>query len=350
MPKISRFNTIKDFVIKNIEQNPKDISHIIATEFKISRQAANSYLLKLAKKNIIFSEGRTRSKRYYLAPIIKKQFDIEVNQTLNEDVVWRKNLEPLMKDIKPNVEGICHHGFTEMYNNVIDHANAKYAIINYEYFPNKIKISIKDDGIGIFNKITNELKLENHRHAILELSKGKLTTDKNNHTGDGIFFTSRMFDEFSILSSKLFFAHIPDDDWLLEDKEESIEGTYVTMIINPNSSRTAVEVFDKYGTEGEFDFSKTHVPVKLAIHGKENLVSRSQAKRLLARFDRFKEVFLDFSGIDFIGQAFADEIFRVFKNNNPNIAIVRTNVSENIERMIKRVESGINENQLGLGL
>ena len=39
MAKISRFNIIKDFVIKNIEQHQKDINHILVREFKISRQA-----------------------------------------------------------------------------------------------------------------------------------------------------------------------------------------------------------------------------------------------------------------------------------------------------------------------
>jgi hypothetical protein len=46
----------------------------------------------------------------------------------------------------------------------------------------------------------------------------------------------------------------------------------------------------------------------------ESLMSRSQARRLMNRFDRFSEVVLDFTGVNFIGQGFADEIFRVFAN------------------------------------
>ena len=56
----------------------------------------------------------------------------------------------------------------------------------------------------------------------------------------------------------------------------------------------------------------THIPLRLAEYGEDNLVSRSQAKRVLARVDRFEEVILDYSGIRAVGQAFADEIFRVF--------------------------------------
>lgn len=66
------------------------------------------------------------------------------------------------------------------------------------------------------------------------------------------------------------------------------------------------------------------------------LVSRSQAKRLLARVDRFKTVLLDFSGIESVGQAFADEIFRVFRKQHPEVAILPCNANEAVERMINR--------------
>lgn len=42
------------------------------------------------------------------------------------------------------------------------------------------------------------------------------------------------------------------------------------------------------------------------------LDSRSQAKRLLARVDKFKKVIFDFDDVEPIGQAFADEVFCVF--------------------------------------
>ena len=36
------------------------------------------------------------------------------------------------------------------------------------------------------------------RQALFELSKGKFTTDPSRHSGEGVFFTSRMFDDFEI--------------------------------------------------------------------------------------------------------------------------------------------------------
>ncbi|MEE8469856.1 MAG: STAS-like domain-containing protein, partial [Dehalococcoidia bacterium] len=78
--------------------------------------------------------------------------------------------------------------------------------------------------------------------------------------------------------------------------------------------------------------------------------SRSQAKRVLARFDRFKEIMLDFDQVEFIGQAFADEIFRVFKNAHPDIKIFPIGANEDVEKMIERVTIGVDEAQLHFDL
>jgi hypothetical protein len=104
------------------------------------------------------------------------------------------------------------------------------------------------------------------------------------------------------------------------------------------TERTLREVFDRYtSSEDDFGFTKTRIPLSLARYGDENLVSRSQAKRVVARLDRFKEAVLDFEGVSSIGQAFADEIFRVFQTNNPEVHIAWVNANEEVSRMIRRV-------------
>lgn len=90
----------------------------------------------------------------------------------------------------------------------------------------------------------------------------------------------------------------------------------------------------------EFGFTKTHVPVELARYEGENLISRSQARRLLARFERFKEVFLDFKGVVSIGQAFADEIFRVYFFEHPEVKIVYAQANPDVDAMIRRALAG----------
>ena len=76
----------------------------------------------------------------------------------------------------------------------------------------------------------------------------------------------------------------------------------------------------------------------MMLHEGGKLVSRSQAKRLLSRFSEFKEVVLDFKGVETIGQAFADQIFRVFITTNPNVEIFPINTTTEVIAMIKHVE------------
>lgn len=107
------------------------------------------------------------------------------------------------------------------------------------------------------------------------------------------------------------------------------------------TARTPRSIFEKFTMdtpEDENAFAKTHVPVRLASYGPEGIVSRSQARRVLSRFEKFKEVMLDFSGVDSIGQPFADEIFRVFKNGHPEIKVVAVHTNPAIDRMIRHVD------------
>ena len=76
--------------------------------------------------------------------------------------------------------------------------------------------------------------------------------------------------------------------------------------------------------------------MNLARYGADELVSRSQAKRLLARVELFKHVIFDFEDVDSIGQAFADQIFRVFAGEHPEIKLVPVNTNAEVKGMIKR--------------
>src|SRR3989338_9219216 len=113
-----------------------------------------------------------------------------------------------------------------MVNNVLDHSEAQTFSAYFKATAKNIRMSVSDNGIGIFEKIKQAYKLEDHRHAILELAKGKVTVDPKNHTGEGIFFTTRMFDHFTILSGKLYYSRKSKrDDWLIEDRGLDQSGT-----------------------------------------------------------------------------------------------------------------------------
>lgn len=332
---------IRQFILENVEDHPDNIVGLTADSFKITRQAVGKHLAILVDSGAIEAKGHTRNRKYSLVTQLEAH-KLDLARVQDEDQVWHQIVAPWFSDCRENISRICYYGFTEIFNNAVDHSEGTTVIVGLRRNAIRVEISISDDGVGIFEKIKNVCNLSDHRHAILELSKGKLTTDPNRHTGQGIFFASRAFDEFSILSSHLFFCHDSDDsgDWLIEDMD-SEQGTYISMKICVDSKKSLKELFDEYssGEDDDYSFSRTHVPILLAKYGNQDLVSRSQAKRVLTRFERFREVFLDFKGVEFIGQGFADEIFRVFRQNNPEVKIIHINANEQVRKMIHWAEA-----------
>lgn len=339
MPRRSRQNPeVRDFILRNVRSHPADIAAVTAARYSLSRPAVAGYITRLVNEGLLDATGTTRDRRYKARDLVSLDFDLRLTIGLSEDAIWHGRILPHVKNVPENIKDICQYGFTEMFNNTVDHSASFYAQVIYRQTYGHINIRVMDRGVGIFRKLQNQFNLHDPRQALLELSKGRLTSDPKNHTGHGIFFTSRMFDEFSILSGNLFYNRIrqEDDDWLVEGRDvpDGVGGTWVEMTISTNASWRTRDVFDRY-QDDPVGFTRTHVPIALGKYPGEQLVSRSQAKRVLARVDRFSEVLLDFQGVQEIGPAFADEIFRVFKTAHPDISIIATRANERVSRMIK---------------
>ena len=338
MVKVRQTNKIREYILDSVEAHPQHIARMTSERFGISRSAVSKHLRSLIEGGFLEASGSTSARRYSLRRILDESWRFKVDE-IEEDRVWRENVRPHLQELPKNIFDICYYGFTEMLNNVIDHSESEEALVHLSRTATNLTINVIDAGVGIFKKIQAEFDLHDPRHALLELSKGKLTTDEARHTGEGIFYTSRMFDKFAIVSGTLGFLRENDeDDWLIETSEgESLQGTTIRLEIKTKTRRTSLEVFEKFAAgEEDLDFSRTHVPLQLLLYEGEELVSRSQAKRLLMRLDGFKEVLLDFKGISRIGQAFADEIFRVYKNTHPHVDIVDVGATEHVQQMINR--------------
>lgn len=79
----------------------------------------------------------------------------------------------------------------------------------------------------------------------------------------------------------------------------------------------------------------TRVTLRLSEIGTE-FVARSEGKRLMRNLDRFQEIFLDFSGVEFVGQGFVDEVFRVWAASNPEVSLIPESMSPPVELMVRR--------------
>ena len=321
-----RGEEIRDFILSNITEN-RNIAALTSEQFGISLPAVYKHIDRLvSEKQVIKKAGRyvLQSKQY--------KYFYRNNRTLSEDAVWEKDIKKHFVGVPQNIKNVWVYGFLEIFNNAIEHSRGKTirVVIN----ENRVftALSISDDGIGIFKNIKAKFNLIDEKDALLELAKGKRTTDNTRHSGQGIFFSSKVFDEFIIISDGIIFNANAEEN--PPKTGRSNFSTYVFMRLANNSGKIMKDVFDKFSTEVPGDFDKTIVPICLA--NSSDLVSRSQARRVLSGLELFKEVILDFKDIEYIGQAFADEIFRVFPNMNPDTLITAQNANADVQSMINR--------------
>jgi hypothetical protein len=326
-------------LLKLVSDDRKNVAIRLAAAQNFSRQAASARLRVAVEKGLIAKTGVGRGVEYSL--VETRRISEEYNCAgLSEDHVWQSLLAPVVRDLPENVRDIWRYGFTEMVNNAIDHSGSDKIKVWCARNALYTQAWVSDDGEGIFNKIQKALQLYDPREAILELAKGKFTTDPERHSGEGIFFSSKVFDLFDIRSGSLHFMHDDGRDDLLIERPKNAPGTLVVMRLQNDSKRTTKEIFDKFAAPEEYTFAKTVVPVKLGQYEGEKLVSRSQAKRLIFRFEKFRTVILDFTGVEEIGQAFSDEVFRVFQKAHPDTRLVPVNMTAAVKDMVARAKAG----------
>jgi hypothetical protein len=301
-----------------------------------SRTTLHKQLKQLCQEQKIIKKGKAPHVNYASVKseslIIKQSLSLKnlSEMSVLEDI---QNKFLLFQNLKQNLKQIFTYTFTEILNNAIDHSQGKKVNIIIKKTPFVLFFSIHDNGIGIFNKIKNELKLKNPVEAMQELIKGKTTTDKQNHTGEGIFFTSKAADQCFISSDKYKFSFKnTTPSW--QQSTKIIRGTKFNFSISINSLKDLKSIFNTYTNE-DYEFDTTSIYVKVFDLGTE-LHSRSQAKRLLTNLEKFKKIILDFNQLNYIGQSFADEIFRVWQNKNPQIKIKYQNTVKDVEFMILR--------------
>lgn len=344
-----RGEKIRRNILQDVKEHPSDIVKHNAKKFSITPQAVYRHIKRLETDGRLISTGIGKGKKYFLGDLRKYKYLFSLTNGLEEDKVWRNHYSFIFEDLPENIVDICHYGFTEMVNNAIDHSGGTEVFIYALRDHKEIKIFVMDNGEGVFKRIKRICNLYDERQALFELAKGKLTTDPINHTGEGIFFTSRVFDIFGIDSKGLKFSHNDqyEYDCLIESTIPINKiGSIIYMIINRKSQRLIKEVFDEF-TAGsdEFQFNKTVIPVRLAQYGNEKLISRSQAKRLLIRIEKFQTVIFDFEGVDAVGQAFGDEIFRVYSQKNPKIFLLPINMKNDVARMVNKAISALKKQQ-----
>jgi hypothetical protein len=335
---------LKALMLERLKEKQELRVSDIVRETGYSRVYVHRIMKGLVDEGVAALVGKANQARY--VPSDRKDETIRETQMRvrrmlrNKDLAEHRVLDEIKRGsaiyegLTKNVASIADYAFTEMLNNAIEHSLSPVIDLVMARTTADVRFEIADNGIGIFNNIMKKRGLQNRMEAIQDLLKGKETTAPEGHSGEGIFFTSKIADSFIIRSSekKVVFDNLANDMYVTDIN--LIKGTKVFFLIRTDAAKTLADLFSKY-TDESLNFSKTGVGVALYREGAE-YVSRSQARRIMTGLDKFESVELDFKGIETVGQAFADEVFRVWSAGHPNTVITPINASENIMFMIGR--------------
>lgn len=332
--------TIIQYLLKQIHLKNADYIKKTMENFDVASSTIYNYIAELESKNVI---EKTNADFKYQLVSEKTYFEYSTSDLLEEDRIFNKDISPLLSHLDSNVFESWRYAFTEMMNNAIEHSSAQNIYCRVVRNDILTEIAIVDDGIGIFRNIQNYIKATEGKE--LELSEcvallfaGKFTTASEAHSGEGIFFTSHLMDEFFIRSDDMIFARDNFRDRMGDSiiKPNIINArTVVCMSLYNKSLKTTEDVFYRF-SDMEEGFFKTHIPVaQMFVNGSP--ISRSEARRLGEMVKDFKEVCLDFANVEHVGQAFVHELFVVWAKRNPDKTIICENTSEKVENFIKRV-------------
>lgn len=323
---------IIQYILEKVAEGGEGLSRRVAETFSISQNTVHLYLNALLEDGILTKGKRgeyTLAQKSFTHTLKRSEGELE-----SDTYVYEKLLLPHIGDLPDNAKRIWNYAVSEMVNNVIDHSGAEHLYVFIGRDRLFTRVAITDDGIGIFKKIKEHFSLADLDEAIGELFKGKLTTDSENHSGEGIFFTSRIMDTFLISSGKKVFTTTKFEEDEISELDRPTEGTCVYMALSNTTQKEIRDVFNKY-SDSDGAFSKTSLSMKSFFDGAP--VSRSQAKRICMRLEQFEEVTFDFSGIDWMGQGFAHQLFVVFRKAHPQIALIPINMCPDVKKMYDHV-------------
>jgi anti-sigma regulatory factor (Ser/Thr protein kinase) len=305
----------------------------------VTRQAAHKALSKLIDTGQVVQEGRARATRYRRAA--QRSTTYPIDGTTDDLTIWgseKLGLRAIDPDAEDqNILRVLNFALTEMVNNALDHSDGTELTVRWLLSAERVTFEVEDDGIGVFASLRASRHLDDDFQAIGELSKGKQTSDPDHHAGLGIFFTSRLVDRF-VLSSGHFSWTIDRvrGDFAIAELDRARRGTLVHCEIRRDTTMTLNEVVAAHSDPITHKLDRTTLRVELFEQG--DFVSRTEAKLIGARLEGWGVVELDFSGIESIGQGFADELFRVWARAHPETLLVPSNTNRAVAAMIAAVE------------
>lgn len=317
-------------------QHPADLATHVAQSAQVSRSTARKALQRLVQLGWLKRDGPVQRPRFQpglLRQVVKRY----ALAGLQEDLPWARDFAPCV-ELPAEVRRITQHIFGELLNNAIDHSGGDSVTVSLRQTPSHVQLLVSDDGCGIFDQLSRSFCLDDPALAMLEISKGKLTSQPARHAGRGLFFTSRLADVFDLHANDTAFQHRLWDGGWHPGRALKRRGTSVYAALALDTARSLDAVMQAYSRDGAgYGFERTTIPLRLLATPLSGLDSRAQARRVAARLQQFRRAEMDFDGVETIGHSFVDELFRVLPMDG--VEMVPMNMSPAVAALVRSVRA-----------
>jgi anti-sigma regulatory factor (Ser/Thr protein kinase) len=321
------------------QAHPHDLAQHLMQRLVISRRRAGSLLLQLQAAQWLLNTGSPR-RPHWQPGALRQVVRAYPLAGLQEDLPWRLDFAPHFA-LPPAVQQMAQHAFTELLNNAIDHSGGSQVTVSMRQTPLQLQLLVSDDGCGLFERISQSFAIDDPTLAMFELSKGKLSSAPQWHSGRGLYFTSRLADVFDIHANSAGFQHRAwAEEFWRPARALPRQGTSVYLAIALDTPRDLDSVLRSQSLQGDgYAFECTELPLALLAPPGSGalLMSRADARRVTARLPRFGRAEVDFSGIPAIGHGFADELFRVFRREHPKVELRAKKMAPAVGAMVASV-------------
>lgn len=309
----------------------------VVASLAVSTATSHRILQALVTAGILERLGRGPAARYRFRRV-RHRFRLA---GLEEHKAWLRLAADIdrIRPLAPSERQSLLYAVSEVVNNAIDHSGGRSVDLSADFeSAGSTIVTVRDDGIGVYRRLCEDFGFASAQEAIVQLEKGKLTSDPARHSGEGLFFTSKAVSRFRLEGHGVA--------WIVDNvvKDTSIgpsdvrKGTQVVLAVAPGRTPRLEDVFATYTDPEVLRFTRTRTTIKLSNLGSV-LISRSEARRVIHRLSNFTHVALDFTGVEMVGQGFCDEVFRVFARQHPDVTLEPAGMNDAVAFMIARARA-----------
>ena len=194
MPK-TRAERLRDLVDRRGEVANRDVVKAL----RISSATAHRLLHALVTGEVLERHGKGPAARYRLRPV-RRRFRLD---GLEEDRAWSEVAERVARTrpLAPEEAQSLRYAATEIINNAVEHSRGTWVDVGVEFqAAGSTVATVRDNGVGVFRRVCEDFGFASPHDAIVQLEKGKLTSDPSRHSGEGLFFSSKAVARFRLES------------------------------------------------------------------------------------------------------------------------------------------------------